>query len=757
MAAMSVESSYYVDPVSSSLWASENVLSPAAPGVRPTPFSSSSGANQLAAPVVSSSNITSEAAPVTQSTTDPVVQSAASRGFNGDFDRDGNVDLLWRDYSTGRNVVWFMNGATVTASIDLIPVADTNWRIQGTSDFNGDGCTDILWRHYGTGSNGVWLMHGSTLLSAITIGSPIPTNWRVHGMGDFNRDGSTDLVWRDYITGSNGIWLMQGTTLVKAVALPKVEGSNLKIHGVADCNQDGQVDVLWRNSLTGENFVWLMNGTAVSSTYALPSVKVNWELQGTGDFNGDAKADLLWQDRTTGAIGVWVMQGLTYDYSLAISPATSITDVSASGSLINPGSLALQDLSTPSSLVAVSQLSFSHQEGAAGSFAIQLNQAPTANVTLTFDTGNFLVLDADGTVANGTQNTITFTPTDWNQARTVRFIAEVDGSSADRLTGNTISYSLAGGWSGAGVYDLGTIYNTYAPDPTQFNIDLDFRNDTSGFWNATRQAVAQKAANDWAAFIANEWTNLQLNATGSTAIARMESAGSRTYTFATKRIVDDLVVFVNNLQVGSSEGGLGSPDYQFGGWSPGYYPGVTDTMPRVGQIAINTAVFTDESGAGLWQLYQIVLHEIGHTLGLLGMNWTGYNRIDRTNGIFLGWDGQGGYSRIANGGNYVPLQADLQHPATSIQSIMSYGWLYNLYAPSQIDRALLADSGYTIVGINDATAASLTSDSMTEVTQQPAAGAAPLSIGCNCALCTERAFTLAQASYSSLSEMIGLS
>ncbi|MGI0488977.1 FG-GAP-like repeat-containing protein [Pantanalinema rosaneae CENA516] len=756
---MPVKSPNYVDPLQPCLRSRTIVPPTAGSGLRPTPFGGFSGAADWLSQSQSSSTISTDAADTVIASDpptidSPVVQSPSASKLHGDFNQDGNVDLLWRDYTTGQNLVWLMNGTTVTCFLELTPVADPNWRIQGTSDFNGDGYSDILWRHAETGSNEVWLMQGSTLLSTVTIGDPVPTHWRIHGIGDFNGDGHPDLVWRDYTTGANGIWLMNGTTLIESVNLPNVVGSNLKIHGVADFNQDGQVDVLWRNNLTGENFIWLMNGTAVSSMHLLPSADITWELQGTGDFDGDGKPDLLWQSHTSGALGIWVMNGLTYDRSLAISAAPALSGKNA---LSHPGSLALQDLSTPSSLVSLSQLSFSRQEGDAGSFQIQLNEAPTTNVTLTFTTGDFLVVDADGNIANGTQNAITFTPTDWNQARTVRLIAEVDGSSDHRLTGNTISYSLTGGFVGTGVYDLGTIYNTYAPDPTRFNIDLDFRNDTSGFWNATRQAVAQKAANDWAALIANEWASLQLNATGSTAIARMDSSGPRTSTFDTKRIVDDLVVFVNNLQPGAPEGGFGSPEYQFGGWVPNYYPGVTDPMPRVGQIAINTAVFTDESAVGLWQLYQIVLHEIGHTLGLLGMNWIGYNRVDRSNGIFLGWDGQGGYSRTANGGNYVTLQADLQHPAPSIQSIMSYGWLYNLYEPSLIDRALLADSGYTIVGINDTTATSLTTNSTPEATQLPTAGAAPPQAGCSCFICTGQVFTLNGAGITNLTDAIAFS
>ncbi|HEY9894042.1 MAG TPA: hypothetical protein V6D34_01295, partial [Candidatus Sericytochromatia bacterium] len=72
---------------------------------------------------------------------------------------------------------------------------------------------------------------------------------------------------------------------------------------------------------------------------------------------------------------------------------------------------------------------------------------------------------------------------------------------------------------------------------------------------------------------------------------------------------------------------------------------------------------------------------------------------------------KGNYARAANGGNYVALQSqnganpvtgtyDYSHPSDSVESIMSYGWLYRLYAPTQVDYALLADSGYRVNGVN---------------------------------------------------------
>ena len=108
-------------------------------------------------------------------------------------------------------------------------------------------------------------------------------------------------------------------------------------------------------------------------------------------------------------------------------------------------------------------------------FEIKLKQKPKSNVTLKFINGKYLTVDADNDVFTGTQDTITFTPDNWNQPRKASFIAEVDGVQSNRKSGNTIDYSISGGMKGGGTYNLGTIVNTYAPDNKNFNIDLDFR------------------------------------------------------------------------------------------------------------------------------------------------------------------------------------------------------------------------------------------------------------------------------------------
>src|SRR2546422_1001633 len=68
-----------------------------------------------------------------------------------DFSGSGKSDILWRNSSTGQNVLWLMNGATVASAPALATVADLNWTIAGARDFNGDGKADILWRNKSTG------------------------------------------------------------------------------------------------------------------------------------------------------------------------------------------------------------------------------------------------------------------------------------------------------------------------------------------------------------------------------------------------------------------------------------------------------------------------------------------------------------------------------------------------------------------------------------------------------------------------------
>lgn len=604
-----------------------------------------------------------------------------------DFNLDGWADLLWSNFVTNRNGVWFLNGTTYQSAAFLPNVPNSNWRLQGADDFNADGRTDTLWRDQVTGEVFFWAMSGMSYSgSPVSLGVVSDFNWQIQATGDVNGDRRADLVWRNPVTGQNGLGILNSTNAW--IALPDAPGLNLKIAGTGDINQDGSLDIVWQNTLSNESLVWLTNGVSITGTIQLAAEPdLNWKLQDIRDFNRDGIPDLFWRS-TSGQNRIWLMNGTSVSASVLTQPSADL----------NWQATALST-STATAGVDISNFSFSGKEGDAGKFSLRLTQAPTSNVTLTLSPGNFLVVDADGDMRNGMQNTITFTPQDWNVTRTVSFIAEVDGSSENRMMGNLISYSLTGGLTASGTYELGSITNTYAPDPTRFNIDLDFRNDYEGFWTPARRAIAQKAANDWAARIANEWSDFALNHI----IGRLDNGqAARPYSFTTRRYVDDLVVFVNNFTgTSATEGGYGLADYGFGGYSE------AAPMPRVGQLTINSAAFVNQPDSFL---YQIVSHEIGHILGLVGLNWIGASLLANTSTPAIATF-QGEFARVANGGQYVPLESQdgpnpvtgtygYAHPANSVRSIMSYGWLYQSSAPTEIDYAMLADSGYLVRGYN---------------------------------------------------------
>ncbi len=595
----------------------------------------------------------------------------------------------WQQYTGSTQAAWLRNGVNYTGYTRFPRVSDPNWQVRGVGDFNGDGNTDILWQQKGSAAYSIALLEGATELGEIPLlGADLADlgSTQLQGIGDFNGDSKTDLLWRNFLTGENTIALSDGFGFAQSLSLPSVVGSNMSVEAVGDFNQDGKADILWRNYLSGEVVSWLLDGATVTASQRVATAPdLTWQIETATDLNGDGKPDLLWRNSLTGQGAVWGLDGLTYTGLIDLPPGWD-----------QHLSFAASQLPPATGLATITNLSFSGQEGDRGTFQIQLNQAPTTDVVLGFDASGWLTIDTDADLRNGSQNMLVFTPLDWNLLRTVSFIAEVDGSSENRLWGNTIAYSLSGGLVSSGVYELATVTNTSAPDPTRFNIDLDFRNDSLGFWTPARQAIARQAANDWASRIANEWTDFQLDNT----IDRLDSDTGRTTAFATKRHVDDLVLFINNYQPSSGgEGGLAGPDYEFGGWwTPGPDGAPVGTMPRVGQVAINPA-FANYSDLAL---YQVLTHEIGHTLGLLGLNWTSYTQQDLTSpetAVFTG-----AYATAANGGAYVPLQSqdggDYSHPGAGVNSIMSYGWLYRLSAPSAIDFAFLADSGYKVYGIN---------------------------------------------------------
>jgi len=200
---------------------------------------------------------------------DPAWNVAGISDFNG----DNNADILWRNVS-GALVDWSMNGSAITSGNFLtlngqVIAPDATWSIAGTGDFNGNGNADILWRQSASGALAIWDMNGATINTSTAItsnGAAIrpDASWSIAGIGDFDGDGNADLLWRQGSTGTLALWLMNGSTISASVT-PSFDGTAISpdqswsIVQVSDFNGDGMSDILWRNT-DGTLTEWMMNG-----------------------------------------------------------------------------------------------------------------------------------------------------------------------------------------------------------------------------------------------------------------------------------------------------------------------------------------------------------------------------------------------------------------------------------------------------------------------------------------------------------------
>jgi ELWxxDGT repeat protein len=238
----------------------------------------------------------------------PTINSLDST-FEGlaDFNGDGKVDILWRNKVTGTPYYWEMNDTVFQQSVVLPTVADPNFEVAAIADFDQDGKADILWRNKATGANVIWKMNGTGSPSPTPPLASVPTDWVVGGVADFDQDTKVDILWRNKVTGNNVIWKMNGVVRQQDFTIAPVT-INFQVAGIADMDSDGKVDILWRNQVTGANVIWKMNGTSYQSATALPTLNdLSLQVAVIKDIDLDGKADILWRNKQTGANLLWKM------------------------------------------------------------------------------------------------------------------------------------------------------------------------------------------------------------------------------------------------------------------------------------------------------------------------------------------------------------------------------------------------------------------------------------------------------------------
>ena len=201
----------------------------------------------------------------------------------GDFDSDGRDDILWR-HSNGTLTNWLgtQSGGFVENHDDLSVQVPNEWQVAGVGDFDGDGNDDILWRHQnGALTNWLGTDSGSFAGNDDDIFRMVPTDWNVVGIGDFDLDGRDDILWR-HANGTLTDWLgASGGGFVENYAVLSVQVSNdWGIAGIGDFNGDGRDDILWRSHDAITNWLGSGEGGFVdNSPAAYANVDFEWFVQ----------------------------------------------------------------------------------------------------------------------------------------------------------------------------------------------------------------------------------------------------------------------------------------------------------------------------------------------------------------------------------------------------------------------------------------------------------------------------------------------
>ena len=235
--------------------------------------------------------------------------SNETKQYNGDFNGDGNTDILWHNTSNGTVHLWEMDASSIIDSneVTIIPL---EYQIVGVDDFNGDGNADILLRNTTNGAVHLLEMDGFQILPGGSNQIAIaPLSYQVVGLDDFNGDGNADILWRN-ISGVVHILEMDGNSILPggSTELGLVPLA-YQIAGLADFNGDGNTDILWRTTSGIVHLLEMDGGNVLpGGSNELGLVDLAYQIVGLDDFNGDGNADILWR-QSNGTVYLMEMDG----------------------------------------------------------------------------------------------------------------------------------------------------------------------------------------------------------------------------------------------------------------------------------------------------------------------------------------------------------------------------------------------------------------------------------------------------------------
>jgi len=99
---------------------------------------------------------------------------------SGDFEGNGQLGLLLHRQGAGTARVVTFIGATAVGSRPL-PALGPEWRLGAVGDYNRDGQPDVVWRNERTGQNVIWLLRNLSLVQSVPLPAVPDQRWQIVG------------------------------------------------------------------------------------------------------------------------------------------------------------------------------------------------------------------------------------------------------------------------------------------------------------------------------------------------------------------------------------------------------------------------------------------------------------------------------------------------------------------------------------------------------------------------------------------------
>jgi hypothetical protein len=223
----------------------------------------------------------------------PTKQPVGADNFTGNYESD----FVLYNATTGQ--VSFKSLSSGETDLYGAPLLPLNWKLSATADFNHDGRPDIVWRNSSSQKIVIWKLGEGGAPGTQRTGTVIPNpdqavdaNWEIVGARDYDYDGNVDFVWYNPVSGKIVIWYMDSSVvrITGNFTTPSNAGNNnWRVVATADYGRGtgglwGTPDLLWRNATSGKLVVWHMGqgGVRTSGLFTTPDSAgdVAWQVVG---------------------------------------------------------------------------------------------------------------------------------------------------------------------------------------------------------------------------------------------------------------------------------------------------------------------------------------------------------------------------------------------------------------------------------------------------------------------------------------------